>query len=112
MRTTVLNTRLAEEESDDEKWTAAILVPLGCRRMRVNSRRLQPFGEILSVVDAPKPRRAESRLRSHRMVSSILILCSVHYLNIYDTVYIKSLIRYFLWEHPLSMSSGSGKGCW
>jgi hypothetical protein len=60
MRTTVLNTRLAEEESDDEKWTAAILVPLGCRRMRVNSRRLQPFGEILSVVDAPEPRRGES----------------------------------------------------
>jgi hypothetical protein len=42
--TTVLKTRLAKEESDDKRWTAAILVPLGCRRMRVNSRRLQPFG--------------------------------------------------------------------
>jgi hypothetical protein len=55
MRTTVLKTRLAEEKSDDEKWTVAILVPLGCRRMRVNSRRLQPFGGIFSVADAPKP---------------------------------------------------------
>jgi hypothetical protein len=57
---TVLQTEQTEEESDDEKWTLAILVPLGCRRMRVNSRRLQPFGGIISVADVPKPGRGES----------------------------------------------------
>jgi len=53
-KTAVLKTRLAEEESDDKKWIVAILVPSGRRCMRVNSRRLQPFGVIFSVADVPK----------------------------------------------------------
>ena len=53
-KTAVLRTRLAEEESDDKKWIVAILVPSGRRCMRVNSRRLQPFGVIFSVADVPK----------------------------------------------------------
>lgn len=36
---------LARDEGDDMRWPFPILVPRGCRPMRVNSRRLQPSGE-------------------------------------------------------------------
>jgi hypothetical protein len=57
--------------------------------MRVNSRRLQPFGgNLLGRRYTPKPIDAGTRLRNHRMVSNLLSLYSDYCLHIHDPVYV------------------------